>query len=139
VNESFLASLTVLELSPPEMVDVAARPVQPRRPASGAGDAGGAHFPWWPMRIAPSDPGALRDTGSRVLDEILRLKPDTVVADFEKVLAVGAEFGATELLVAGNDVDEQRLTDNFALLVIWRPIWTASALEFMPWTDACAT
>lgn len=36
----------------------------------------------------------LRDTGIQVLDlEILRLKPDTCVADFEAILAVGAELG----------------------------------------------
>ena len=80
----------------------------------------------------------LRDTGIRVLDvEILRLKPDTVVADFEKVLAVGAEFGATELLVAGNDPDEQRLTENFARLCdLAAPYGLHPHLEFMPWTDA---
>lgn len=134
-----LASLTVLELSPPEMVDARRRRVQPRRLASGAGDAGGAPF------ALVADAGLrrqtlarLRDTGLRVLDaEILRLKPDTVVAEFEKVLAVGAEFGATELLVAGNDVDEQRLTDNFALLCdLAAPYGLHPHLEFMPWTDA---
>jgi sugar phosphate isomerase/epimerase len=135
-----LASLTVLELSPPEMVDVAAR-------------AGYSHVG---LRLVPATPeehhfalvadaglrrqtlARLRDTGLRVLDvEILRLKPDTVVAEFEKVLAVGAEFGATELLVAGNDVDEQRLTDNFALLCdLAAPYGLHPHLEFMPWTDA---
>lgn len=92
-----LASLTVLELSPPEMVEVAAQ-------------AGYSHVG---LRLEPATPeehhfalvadvglrrrtlARLRDTGIRVLDvEILRLKPDTVVADFEKILAVGAEFGA---------------------------------------------
>jgi hypothetical protein len=136
-----LASLTVLELSPPEMVDVAAR-------------AGYSHVG---LRLVPATPEEhhfplvadgdlrrqtlrrLRDTGIAVLDvEILRLKPDTVVADFEKVLAVGAEFGATELLVAGNDVDEQRLTDNFAALCdLAAPYGLHPHLEFMPWTDAC--
>ena len=93
-----LASLTVLELSPPDMVEVAAR-------------AGYSHVG---LRLVPATPqehhfalvadddlrrqtlARLRDTGIRVLDvEILRLKPDTVVADFEQVLAVGAEFGAS--------------------------------------------
>ncbi|VVQ13807.1 sugar phosphate isomerase/epimerase family protein [Pseudomonas fluorescens] len=135
-----LASLTVLELSPPEMVEVAAR-------------AGYSHVG---LRLVPATPEEhhfalvvdddlrrrtlerLRDTGVRVLDvEILRLKPDTVVAGFEKILAVGAEFGATELLVAGNDSDEQRLTENFARLCdLAAPYGLHPHLEFMPWTDA---
>ncbi|MGP6461526.1 sugar phosphate isomerase/epimerase family protein [Pseudomonas parakoreensis] len=136
-----LASLTVLELSPPQMVEVAAR-------------AGYSHVG---LRLEPATPeeyhfplvadgglrrqtlARLRDTGIAVLDvEILRLKPHTVVADFEKLLAVGAEFGASELLVAGNDPDEQRLTDNFAALCdLAAPYGLHPHLEFMPWTDAC--
>jgi sugar phosphate isomerase/epimerase len=135
-----LASLTVLELSPPDMVEVAAR-------------AGYSHVG---LRLVPATPQEhhfplvaddqlrrqtlkhLRDTGIRVLDvEILRLKPDTVVADFEKILAVGAEFGASELLVAGNDADEQRMTENFAELCDLSASYGLHPhLEFMPWTDA---
>jgi sugar phosphate isomerase/epimerase len=49
---------------------------------------------------------------------------------------VGAEFGATELLIAGNDPDEARLTENFALLCdLARPYGIYPHLEFMPWTD----
>lgn len=134
-----LASLTVLELSPPEMVEVAAR-------------AGYSHVG---LRLEPATPeeyhfalvadgdlrrqtlARLRDTGIGVLDvEILRLKPQTVVADFEKLLSVGAEFGASELLVAGNDPDEQRLTDHFAALCdLAAPYGLHPHLEFMPWTD----
>jgi sugar phosphate isomerase/epimerase len=135
-----LASLTVLELSPPDMVEVAAR-------------AGYSHVG---LRLVPATPeehhfslvadhelrrqtlARLRATGIGVLDvEILRLKPETVVADFEKILAVGAEFGASELLVAGNDPDEQRLTEHFAELCDLAAIYGLHPhLEFMPWTDA---
>lgn len=135
-----LASLTVLELSPPQMVEVAAR-------------AGYSHVG---LRLVPATPeehhfplvadadlrrqtlARLRDTGIGVLDvEILRLKPETRVADFEAILAVGAEFGASELLLAGNDADEARLTDNFAALCdLARPYGLHPHLEFMPWTDA---
>jgi sugar phosphate isomerase/epimerase len=135
-----LASLTVLELSPPQMVDVAAR-------------AGYSHVG---LRLEPATPeehhfalvadvglrretlARLRDAGIRVLDvEILRLKPQTVVADFEKILAVGAQLGASELLVAGNDSDEQRLTENFARLCDLAASYGLHPhLEFMPWTDA---
>lgn len=135
-----LASLTVLELSPPDMVEVAAR-------------AGYSHVG---LRLVPATPqehhfalvadaelrrqtlARLRDTGIGVLDvEILRLKPETVVADFERILAVGAEFGASELLVAGNDPDEQRMTEHFAELCdLAAPYGLHPHLEFMPWTDA---
>ena len=81
----------------------------------------------------------LRDTGIRVLDvEILRLKPETVVADFEKILAVGAEFGASELLVAGNDPDEQRLTENFAGLCDLAAALRAAPASGVHALDRCA-
>lgn len=135
-----LASLTVLELSPPEIIEVAAR-------------AGYSHVG---LRLVPATPeehhfplmadaqlwqqtrARLRDTGIQVLDiEILRLKAETRVADFEAVLAAGAELGASELLVAGNDPDEQRLTENFAALCdLAAGYGLHSHLEFMPWTDA---
>ncbi|WP_417662335.1 sugar phosphate isomerase/epimerase family protein [Pseudomonas sp.] len=135
-----LAALTVLELSPPEMVEVAAR-------------AGYSHVG---LRLLPAtaeerhfalmtDAGLrrqtqqrLRDTGIGVLDvEILRLKPDTRVDDFRWLIEVGAEFTASELLVAGNDPDEARLIDNFALLCdLAKPYGLNPHLEFMPWTDA---
>ncbi|WP_296219082.1 sugar phosphate isomerase/epimerase family protein [Pseudomonas sp. UBA2684] len=135
-----LAALTVLELSPPEMVEVAAR-------------AGYSHVG---LRLIPATPEEqhfplvadadlrrrtqqrLRDSGVAVLDvEILRLKPQTRVIDFDAVLAVGADFGASELLVAGNDADEARLTDNFAALCeLAAPYGLHPHLEFMPWTDA---
>ncbi|GAB3395832.1 hypothetical protein GCM10027514_43830 [Azotobacter armeniacus] len=82
----------------------------------------------------------LRDIGIKVLDvEIVRvrLKPDTRVADFEPILAAGAELGASELLVAGNDPDEARQTDNFAALCdLAAGFGLNPHLEFMPWTDA---
>ena len=135
-----LAALTVLEVSPPEMVEVAAR-------------AGYSHVG---LRLIPATPEEhhfplvadadlrkqtlkrLSDTGVKVADiEILRLKPETVVSDFARVLEVGAEFGASDVLVAGNDPDEARLTDNFAALCdLAKPFNLFPHLEFMPWTNA---
>ncbi|HDS1737113.1 MULTISPECIES: sugar phosphate isomerase/epimerase [Pseudomonas] len=135
-----LAALTVLELSPPDMIEVAAR-------------AGYSHVG---LRLEPATPEEhhfalvadadlrrqtrqrLSDTGIKVLDiEILRLKPHTRVMDFEQILEVGAEFAASELLVAGNDPDEGRLSDNFAALCdLAAPYAIHPHLEFMPWTDA---
>lgn len=135
-----LAALTVLELSPPEMVEVAAQAgyshvglrLEPATPEE-------YHFPLVAdAGLRKQTAQRLKDTGIKVLDvEILRLKPETRVADFEAILAVGAEFGATELLVAGNDPDEARMTDNFAALCdLSKQFGLHPHLEFMPWTNA---
>ncbi|AYC35058.1 sugar phosphate isomerase/epimerase [Pseudomonas cavernae] len=135
-----LAALTVLELSPPEMVEVAARTgyshVGLRLVPATAEER---HFPLLAdAGLRRQTQVRLRDTGIQVLDiEILRLKPETRVADFEAILAVGAEFGASELLIAGNDPDEARLTANFAALCdLASGYGIYPHLEFMPWTDA---
>ncbi|CDF84207.1 xylose isomerase-like TIM barrel [Pseudomonas knackmussii B13] len=135
-----LAALTVLELSPPEMVEVAARAgyshVGLRLVPATAEEH---HFPLVAdAELRRQTHARLRDTGVRVLDlEILRLKPETRVADFEPILAVGAEFGGSELLVAGNDPDEARLTERFAELCELADGYALRPhLEFMPWTDA---
>lgn len=135
-----LAALTVLELSPPDMVSCAA-------------DAGFSHVG---IRLLPATPtevqhdlvgdtallreveSRLADTGVKVLDvEIFRLKPDTRVADYEAAFATAARLGASDLLVAGNDPDEGRLTDRFgALCDLAARYRLRASLEFMPWTDA---
>lgn len=134
-----LASLTVLELAPPHMVEVAAR--------TGYSHVGLRLIPATEEEhhfalVADADLRRqtlrrLRDTGIGVLDvEILRLKPHTRCSDFETVLEVGAEFGAREVLVAGNDPDEARLTDNFGELCDRaRAYGLRPHLEFMPWTN----
>jgi len=72
-----------------------------------------------------------------VLDvEIFRMKPETRVAGHEAVIATAARLGARELLVAGNDTDSARLTDNFAAFRDLAGRYRLGAsLEFMPWTD----
>ena len=134
-----LAALTVLELSPPQMVEAAARAGYSHvglrlEPAT----AEEYHFPLVAdLGLRRQTAKALSDTGIKVLDiEILRLKPATDVRAFEVFLEVGAEFGATELLIAGNDPDEARLTEHFALLCdLAKPYGIYPHLEFMPWTD----
>jgi sugar phosphate isomerase/epimerase len=134
-----LAALTVLELSPPEMIEVAAR--------AGYDAVGLRLIPATPEEHhypLASDAGLLRqtrqrlqETGLKVLDiEILRLRSDTEVRrDFRHILEVGAELGASEVLVAGNDDDERRTIDNFAALCeLARPLGLHPHLEFMPWT-----
>jgi sugar phosphate isomerase/epimerase len=135
-----LSALTVLELTPPEMVDCAAQ-------------AGYSHVG---LRLLPATDtevrydiigdtpmiretrARLRDTGIGVLDiEILRLKPDTDVNDYRAVLETGAALGARFVLVAGNDPDESRLIDRFgALCDLAAPLGLNPYIEPMPWTDA---
>ena len=134
-----LAALTVIELSPPEMVSCAA-------------DAGYTHVG---LRLLPAtaeepvypvigDTPMVRDiarrlasTGVRVHDvEILRLKPTTDPAEYREVLETGARLGARAALVAGNDPNEARLSANFAALAqIAASLSMSLALEPMPWTD----
>ena len=135
-----LAALTVLELTPPEMVTCAA-------------EAGFSHVG---IRLLPAtetepqydivgDTAMLREverslaeTGIRVLDvEIFRIQPGIRVADYEAAIATAARLGASELLVAGNDPVEARLIDTFAAFCDLAGRYGLGAgLEFMPWTDA---
>lgn len=134
-----LSALTVLELTPPQMVDCAAQ-------------AGYSHVG---LRLLPATDtevrydligdtpmireteARLRATGIKVLDiEILRLKPETRVNDYLPVLETGARLGARFVLVAGNDPDEARLTDNFgALCDLAQALGIKPYIEPMPWTD----
>ena len=139
-----LAALTVLELSPPDMVSCAA----------------GLGFDHIGLRLIPAtdtevqhpmvgDTALVRettrrlaDTGLRCLDiEILRLRPDTVVSDYAAVLETGARLGAREVLVAGNDPDHARLVAHLAALCeLAAGFGLGINLEPMPWTDcpSCA-
>ncbi len=135
-----LAALTVLELTPPQMVSCAA-------------EAGYSHVGIRLLPATPTEPQydivgdtpllreverRLADTGVKVLDvEIFRIKPETRVADCEAAIATAARLGASELLVAGNDPDEARLIDTFgAFCDLARSYGLGAGLEFMPWTDA---
>lgn len=58
---------------------------------------------------------ALGETGLALLDiEAVWLWPQTQVATLRPALEAGAELGARNLLVAGNDPDRGRMTDNLA-------------------------
>jgi sugar phosphate isomerase/epimerase len=134
-----LSALTVLELSPPQMVECAAQ----------------AGYDFVGLRLLPATDhevrhdivgdtplkretlARLRDTGIKVLDvEILRLKPDTDVSAFLPMLDTAAELGARYVLVAGNDPDEARTAERLAQLCdLAAPLGLSPSLEPMPWTD----
>lgn len=134
-----LAALSVLELTPPQMVACAA-------------EAGYSHVGIRLIPATPTEPHydivgdtpllraleqRLADTGIRVLDvEIFRLKPETRVADFEAAIATAARLGTGELLIAGNDPDEGRLAERFgAFCDLAARYGLGASIEFMPWTD----
>lgn len=134
-----LAALTVLDLSPVEMIAVAAHCGYSHvglRPLAATPDE--IHFPMLTDAALRRDMmSALADHGLGVLDiEILRLTPEARIADFEPVFAFGAAFGARFALVAGNDPDLLRAADNLAALCdLAGPYGLRPHLEFMPWTD----
>ncbi len=134
-----LAHLSVLELSPPEVVTAAAaagfshvglrlRPPSPDQPQPPViGDT--------PMRREVLR--RLGDTGLGVLEvEIVRLLPGQKVADLEPLLETGAHLGARFVLVSGEDPDPVALADSFAALSgLAAGYGLVAALEFMPWTS----
>ncbi len=134
-----LAALSVLELSPPEMVRIAARCGYTHvglRPIAATDSE--RHFPLLAdAGLRRETLAALADEGVGVLDiEILRLRPDTDVRAYEAALEFGAEAGARFALVAGNDPDRARIAGNLgALADLAATYGIRPHLEFMPWTD----
>lgn len=134
-----LAALTVLELAPPELVDVAA--------ACGYDHVG--------IRLLPSTPGGvayplmddeaslketvarLDATGVTVADlEVVAFRPDTEVAAFSAFFETGARLGARHILVAAYDPVLERFAERFAgFCEAAAPFGLSADLEFMPWTS----
>ncbi|CAG0954005.1 Inosose isomerase [Burkholderiales bacterium] len=135
-----LAPLTALEVAPPEFVSTAA--------AAGYSHVGlrlvaaTTTEPQYPMvgdtPMVRETRARLDATGIRLLDvEILRLRPDTRVADFLPAIETGARLGASYVLVAGDDPDEARLADRYAELCdLAAPCGVSPQLEFMSWSHA---
>jgi sugar phosphate isomerase/epimerase len=133
-----LAHLTLIELTPPQVVETAAA----------------AGFTSVNLRLAPVAPGEaqhpmigntpmkretlarMRDLGVGVHDvEIVRLLPDSRVAAYEALLECAGELGARYMLVAGDSPDEGAIAERFAQLCeLGRPYGVSMGLEFMPWT-----
>lgn len=135
-----LAFLTTFDLGPAEAVRAAA--------AVGYDMVG--------LRLLPAAPGAEADyplltddralaetvaalgaTGIGVADiEIVRLRPETDVAGFAPFFERGNKLGARNVLVAGDDPEEARLTDSFGNLArLAAGFGLTVDLEFMPWTE----
>lgn len=128
-----LAALTVLELTPPEQVSVAAQ--------AGYTHVGLRLIPVPGQTLAPfrlSELEArLRDTGIRVLDvEVFRLDEHVDVPAFEPALETAARLGATDLLAHGADADEKRMKDRLGKLCeLAGKHGIAVNIEAMPWVE----
>ncbi|WP_288254940.1 sugar phosphate isomerase/epimerase [uncultured Hydrogenophaga sp.] len=132
-----LAHLSVLSLSPPQVVETAAA----------------AGFPLVGLRLAPAVPGQpvfpmlgnaplmhetlarLDALGVAVHDvELVGLREDSEVASFEPLFEAAARLGARHVLVAGDSGDEAALAKRFAeLTALGRSYGLRMGLEFMPW------
>ncbi|MGO4283179.1 sugar phosphate isomerase/epimerase family protein [Bosea sp. TAB14] len=79
---------------------------------------------------------ALEATGLTLLDiEAVWLWPQTQVPKLRPALEAGAELGARNLLVAGNDADRNRMTDRLAELCgMAREYGMGVGFEFIPYT-----
>ena len=134
-----LAALTVLELAPPALVEVAA--------SCGYDHVGIRLLPAVPGGLAyplMDDEAGLKETlarldatGITVADlEVVAFRPETDVASFSAFFEIGARLGAKHILVAGYDPDLGRFTDRFAKFCEAAAKHGLTAdLEFMPWTS----
>jgi sugar phosphate isomerase/epimerase len=134
-----LAALTVLELAPPELVEVAAACGYDHvgirlLPAT----AGGPAYPLMQDEAGLKETLARLDaTGVTVADlEVVAFRPETEVTSFSAFFETGARLGAKNILVAGYDPDLKRFTDRFAKFCEAAAQHGLTAdLEFMPWTS----
>lgn len=79
---------------------------------------------------------AQKDAGVGIFDlEIIRIGADFDPHTWDALYDAGAALKAKAILVAGDDTDEVRLTDNYARLCdVMLPCGMTADLEFMPWT-----
>lgn len=132
-----LAHLSALDLTPPELILVAA--------AAGfdyvglrmtAVTPGGAHWPLWrEPAVMAGTKARMADTGVGVLDvELARLEPTTDVQDFVPVFEAAAEIGARHVLTQCDDPEFDRALANYgALCDLAAPFGLSCDVEFIPW------
>lgn len=134
-----LAHLTVLSLTPPQVVDVAAR-------------TGYRYVGLRLTRVTPEEvlydlahdralmketKARLADTGIEVLDiELCRMDPSLDAESFIPVLEATAELGARHIIAQLPDPDRDRATARFARLCdLAKPLGIFVSLEFPHWTE----
>jgi sugar phosphate isomerase/epimerase len=134
-----LAALTVLDLAPPAMIELAAR--------CGYEKVGLRLLPATPGGVAyrlMEDPPLMRETMARlhatgvtVADlEVVAFRPETDIASFTPFFETGARLGARHILVAAYDADLARFSDRYRQFCETAATYgLTSDLEFMPWTS----
>jgi sugar phosphate isomerase/epimerase len=132
-----IGHLTMLDVSPPDLVSVA-HEAGLNAVGIRAAPVGPTEEPWPMGRGSPMLAETLRrmdDTGVRVLDvELVRLNPRTVPAEFRALFETGAELGARFVNVMADDPDLDRSRDNFAALVeLARPYGLQPVVEAIPY------
>lgn len=134
-----LAHLTVLSLSPPQIVQVAARTGY--RTVGLRLIAVTDTTPGYPLMHDPAlmraTKAAMNDTGIGVSDiEFVKITPEFDVAGMEPFLAAGAELGAKYVVTAPYDADLARLSDRLASIAdLAAQYRLCPVLEFFPWTS----
>lgn len=138
-HEYSLAHLTVLSLTPPQLVEVAARTGY---------EYVGARI----TRVTPDEvlydlardrslmretKSRLADTGVAVLDvELFRMDPSLDAEHFVPELEATAELGARHVIAQLPDPDRERATERFARLCdLAKPLGIFVSLEFPHWTE----
>jgi len=138
-HEYSLAHLTVLSLTPPQLVEVAARTGY---------DYVGVRM----TRVTPDEvlydlardsalmretKARLADTGIAVLDvELFRMDPSLDAEHFFPELEATAELGARHVIAQVPDPDRERATARFARLCdLAKPLGIFVSLEFPHWTE----
>jgi sugar phosphate isomerase/epimerase len=138
-HEYSLAHLTVLSLSPPQVVDVAARTGY--RYASLRMTRVTAAEPLYDLardrELMRETRARLDDTGVDVLDvELFRMDPTLAADDFAAELDAAAELGATNVIAQLPDPDRERATGRFARLCdLAKQLGIFVSLEFPHWTE----
>jgi sugar phosphate isomerase/epimerase len=98
--------------------------------------AGGVAYPTKVGTQAHRDvANLLRAEGMRLNDvEFIQLTPDIDIPSFRPMLEAASDLGAASVTVSGDDVDQPRLTANFAALCdLAHPLGLRIDLEFMRW------
>lgn len=131
-----LAPLGFLELSPPELISIAAEAgfgsVAIRACAA---TPGGVAYPLEPGSAALCEVRArMQDTGTGLIQlEMVSLEKATVPADYEAMLAGGAELGCRRVVASGNDPDLALVADRLDELCEHAARYEMVVdLEFMP-------
>ena len=134
-----LAHLTVLSLTPPQVIDVAAR--EGYRYASLRMTRVTAAEPLYDLAhdraLMKETKARLDENGIDVLDvELFRMDPKLGQNDFAAELDATAELGAKNIIAQLPDPDRDRATERFARLCdLAKPLGIFVNLEFPHWTE----